>query len=235
MESNKSNEFKTSDIVCIYGNNKYRNCLIYNLVYEYMKTEKIKFGVVIGNAYPYYKYFSDNIYIKYDEIIMETYLKNLNRIYTKCNGDIDDNLLIVDSNLIDLTSECWKELLENYQIYKTNIIIILDKIMDYNINKLGEYVDTIFILKHVFNRYEYLERIYTTFFINTYHKEQFIETYIRCTDKLPDVMIANLKTNNVYRYQINLTLPTIVFNTYKIYESKTIYKQICSISDIIKV
>ena len=60
MDVNKSN------IICIYGNNKYREYLVYNLVYEYIHTAKIKFGVVIGNIYPYYEYISDNIYIKYD-------------------------------------------------------------------------------------------------------------------------------------------------------------------------
>ena len=229
MDVNKSN------IICIYGNNKYREYLVYNLVYEYIHTAKIKFGAVIGNAYPYYEYISDNIYIKYEEKIMDNYLKNLQNIYKKCNGIMDSNILIVDSNMIDLNTECWEHILENYQIYKINIIIILDKIMDYNMKKLNEYTNVVFVMKHVFNKYEYLERLYSTFFKYDYDKDEFIDAYVKCTDNLSDIMIYNKIRNDICRYTINLSLPKVVFYTYKIYEQNKIYKQRCVISDIINV
>ena len=148
---------------------------------------------------------------------------------------MDSNILIVDSNMIDLNTECWEHILENYQIYKINIIIILDKIMDYNMKKLNEYANVVFVMKHIFNKYEYLERLYSTFFKYDYDKDEFIDAYVKCTDNLSDIMIYNKIRNDICRYTINLTLPKVVFYTYKIYEQKKIYKQRCVISDIINV
>ena len=136
-------------ISCVYGNNKYRDSLIYNIVYEYVNSGIVKFGVIIGKILPYYEYISDNIYIKYDDKVMKDYLENIQTIYKKNNGTMDNSLLIIDSNLIDLNTEQWDEILENYQIYKINIVIILDKIMDYNIKKLNKYVNTVYILKQI--------------------------------------------------------------------------------------
>ena len=229
------NYTKTNNIFCVYGNNNYRDYLIYNIVYEYVKTEKIKFAAVLGNAYPYYKYISDNIYIKYDENVLEDYLKNIHNMYECCNGNIDDNLLIVDSNLIDLTSEYWEYILENHEMYKINIIIILDKIMDYNIENLSKYVDIVFVLKGKSNQCEDLENLYTTFFINIYNKEKFMNLYNNCTDNLSNTMIVYLNTHDIYKCEIDVSFPKFTFNTYQIYEQKNIYEQRCGISDIINV
>lgn len=221
-------------ITCVYGNNKYRDYLIYNIVYEYVNTWIVKFGAVIGKVYPYYEYISDNIYIKYDDQVMEDYLENIQTIYKKSNGIMENNLLIIDSNLIDLNTEQWDEILENYQIYKINIVIILDKIMDYNIEKLNKYVNTVYILKQVDYNYDLIIKLYKTFF-KKYDKENFVDSYIECTQTIYDIMIANLNSNTIFKYKIETTLPRINFNTYKIYEQNKIYKKRCTVSDIINV
>jgi len=235
------NENSDSSITCVIGNNKYRNYLVYNIVYRYVKKEKIKFGAVIGNPYPYYEYITDNIYIKYDESIMENYLKNIQCIYEKSNGKIDRNILIVDSNTIDFNSKSWKYILENYRMYKMNIIIILDKILEINIDILKEYVNMIYIVKQIINEYEHLDKIYQLFCKEKYDKETFICTYIKCTDIILDTMLIHLNTNDkylgnsIFKYKIDITLPKMVFNTYKMYEQNKIYKQRCILSDIINV
>ena len=221
-------------ISCVYGNNKYRDSLIYNIVYEYVNSGIVKFGVVIGKILPYYEYISDNIYIKYDDKVMKDYLENIQTIYKKNNGTMDNSLLIIDSNLIDLNTEQWDEILENYQIYKINIVIILDKIMDYNIKKLNKYVNTVYILKQIDYNYDLIIKLYKTFF-KKYDRENFIDSYIECTHTIYDIMIANLNSNRIFKYKINTSLPRFIFNTYKIYEQNKIYKKRCIVSDIINV
>ena len=165
---------------------------------------------------------------------MEDYLENIQTIYKKSNGIMENNLLIIDSNLIDLNTEQWDEILENYQIYKINIVIILDKIMDYNIEKLNKYVNTVYILKQVDYNYDLIIKLYKTFF-KKYDKENFVDSYIECTQTIYDIMIANLNSNTIFKYKIETTLPRFNFNTYKIYEQNKIYKKRCTVSDIINV
>jgi hypothetical protein len=165
---------------------------------------------------------------------MEDYLENIQTIYKKSNGIMENNLLIIDSNLIDLNTEQWDEILENYQIYKINIVIILDKIMDYNIEKLNKYVNTVYILKQVDYNYDLIIKLYKTFF-KKYDKENFVDSYIECTQTIYDIMIANLNSNTIFKYKIETTLPRINFNTYKIYEQNKIYIKRCKVSDIINV
>ena len=155
-------------------------------------------------------------------------------IYKKNNGTMDNSLLIIDSNLIDLNTEQWDEILENYQIYKINIVIILDKIMDYNIKKLNKYVNTVYILKQIDYNYDLIIKLYKTFF-KKYDRENFIDSYIECTHTIYDIMIANLNSNRIFKYKINTSLPRFIFNTYKIYEQNKIYKKRCIVSDIINV
>jgi hypothetical protein len=222
------------NIICVYGNNKFRDYLVYNIVYEYVNSGIVKFGVVIGKAFPYYEYISDNIYIKYDDQVMEDYLENIETIYKKSNGIMDTSLLLIDSNLIDLNTEQWDYILENYQIYKINIVILMDKIMDYNIDKLNKYVNVVYILKQLYYNYDLIINVYKTFFKN-YDKKKFIDSYIECTKTLYDIMIANLNLNSIFKYKIDMTLPRFNFNTYKIYEQNKIYRKRCIISDIINV
>ena len=222
------------NIICVYGNNKFRDYLVYNIVYEYVNSGIVKFGVVIGKAFPYYEYISDNIYIKYDDQVMEEYLGNIETIYKKSNGNMDTSLLIIDSNLIDLNTEQWDNILENYQIYKINIVILMDKIMDYNMKKLNKYVNTVYILKQVDYNYDLIIKLYKTFF-KKYDKENFVDSYIECTQTLYDIMIANLNSNTIFKYKIDMTIPRFNFNTYKIYEQNKIYRKRCILSDIINV
>lgn len=222
------------NITCVYGNNKLRDYLVYNMVYEYVNSGIVKFGAVIGKVYPYYEYISDNMYIKYDDEVMEEYLDNIQKIYKKSNGNMDYSLLIIDSNLIDLNTEQWNELLENYQIYKINIILIIDKIMDYNMKKLNKYVNSIYILKNAYHNHDSVIKLYKTFF-KEQDKENFVETYIECTNTIYDIMIVNLTSNAIFKYKINTTLPKFNFNTYKIYEQNKVYRNRCLVSDIINV
>lgn len=221
-------------IICIYGNNEYRDFLVYNMVYEYVNGGLIKFGTVIGKAYPYYRYFSDNIYIKYDEEIMKSYLENIEKLYETTNGNMDYSLLIVDSNNIDLNTETWKYILENNKIYKITIVLLMDKITEYNINQLEKYANSVYVLKQIFKSEDYLDNLYKTFF-KKYDKEIFQDLYLHCTINLNNIMIYNLYTDMFYKYKINKILPKITFDTYKIYEQSKIYKQRCIISDIINI
>ena len=222
------------NIICVYGNNKFRDYLVYNIVYEYVNSGIVKFVVVIVKAFPYYEYISDNIYIKYDDQVMEEYLGNIETIYKKSNGNMDTSLLIIDSNLIDLNTEQWDNILENYQIYKINIVILMDKIMDYNMEKLNKYVNTVYILKQMYYNYDLINNLYKTFFKN-YDKEKFLDSYIECTKTLYDIMIVNLNLNTIFKYKIDMTMPRFNFNTYKIYEQNKIYRKRCILSDIINV
>ena len=222
-------------ITCICGSNKYKDSLIYNIVYEYNKTGLYKFGAIIGGIYPYYKYFSDNMYIKYDEETMNVYLENLIKIYKKYNGNMENNLLIIDTNLIDLNTKSWKYLLENYKIYKTDIIITIDKLMDCNIKQLGKYVNILHLLKQTFINYNYIDKVYETFFETFFQKETFKQMYCECTANFLNIMICDLDNITISKYEINLTLPLCIFNTYKMYDQNKIYKQRCVLSDIINV
>lgn len=224
-----------SKVTCVCGSNKYKEYLIYNIVYEYNKTGLYKFGAVIGKIAPYYEYFSDNMYIKYDDETMDTYLNNLIKIYKKCNGDIEKNLLIIDTNLIDLNTKTWKYLLENHKIYKTDIIITIDKIMDYNIQQLRKYVNILHLLKQTFINYNYINKVYEIFFQDIFEKETFKEIYCECTKNFLNIMICDLDNIMISNYEINLTLPLSIFNTYKMYDQNKIYKQRCILSDIINV
>lgn len=222
-------------ITCVCGSNKYKEYLIYNIVYEYNKTGLYKFGAVIGKICPYYEYFSDNMYINYDEETMNIYVDNLIKMYKKYNGDIENNLLIIDTNLIDLNIKSWEHLLETYKIYKTDIIIIIDKIMDSNIKQLCKYVNVLHLLKQTFINYNYIDKVYETFFQNIFEKETFKEIYCECSKNFLNVMICDLDNIVITKYEINLTLPLSIFNTYKMYDQNKIYKQRCVLSDIINV
>ena len=222
-------------ITCVHGNNKFRDYLVYDIVYEFLKTDLVKFGAVIGKVYPYYEYISDNIYMKYDEDILKEYIDNIEKIYIKNNGEIDYNILIIDTNLIDLNTESWEYIFENHKIYRTNIIIIIDKIMEYNIEKLSKYIDSIYILKQTYNKYNYLKNLYRTFFEKNCDEKRFLNIYTENTIHLLNVLIVDLKTMNLYSYIIKNLVPEYTFNTYKIYDQDKLYKNRCKVSDIIKV
>jgi hypothetical protein len=222
-------------ITCVYGNNRFKDHLIYDIVYEFLKTDLVKFGAVLGKVYPYYEYISDNMYMKYDEDILKEYINNIEKVYKKNNGDIDYNLLIVDTNLIDLNTESWEYIFENYKIYKTNIIIIIDKIMEYNIERLSKYIDLIYILKQTYNAYDNLKNLYKTFFEKICDEKRFLNIYTENTIHLLNVLITDIKNNNFYSYIIKTSIPEYIFNTYKIYDEKKIYKDRCKVSDIINV
>jgi len=220
-------------ITCVIGKNNYKDYLVYNILYEHLKTDKYKFGVVIGNAYPYCEYFSDNIYIKYEEQVLNNYFENIFKLYNKTNGNIDNNLLIIDTNEIDLNSYLWVYFLDFHKRYKTDVILIMDKINEKNMDKLKMYVDILYILKSNYNNH--FNNIYNTFFKYMLNIEEFREIYKTATDKIMNVLCVEFNENKYYVHKINLDIPRYIFNTYKIYDEQKLYKQRCIVSDIINV
>lgn len=233
----KSNVIYTIEpkITCIYGKNKYRDYLVCNMIYEYSHKRKYKFGVVIGNVYPYYKYITDNMYMRYDEKVLETYLHNMNELYIKTRGNIDHNILLIDTKDLDLNSPFWSFFLVHHKRYNTDIIIIQEKAILRNVSKLHKYVNVLHVLNNMEHKSSFINEIYTIFYKDLYHKEHFSEMYNNSIKYPLDTMISELDNNSHYLYQINLNLPHFVFNTYKIYNENNIYRQRCIVSDIINV
>jgi hypothetical protein len=170
---------------------------------------------------------------------MNQYLENMNNLYNKTEGLMDDNLLIIDTNLINLNSSFWIYFLVNYKKYKTNIIIIIDKIMYYNIDKLRKYVNVVHVIQQLYKNDDFLNIFYNTF-INKYlyiqnNKEQFMNKYYsKSTNCLLDVLIYNNDENVYFVYRINNKINKYIFNTYKIYNEENVYKNKCNLSDILK-
>lgn len=223
-----------SKITCVYGINKYRDVLVYDIIYEYVKTNIFKFGCVIGEAYPYYRYISDNIYIKYDEEILEEYLNNLTKIYVNKNGKIDDNLLIIHSNMINLNTKNWEYLLKHHNMFKTTIIIVIDEIAEYNMTILNKYVNVLYLLKNKENEVNYINEAYSTFF-KKISKSILINIYNEVTKNELCALVSELNENLFYKYKININLPEYTFETYKMYDQNKIYKHRCNLSDIINI
>lgn len=223
-----------SKITCVCGSNKYRDVLVYDIIYEYVKTNIFKFGCVIGESYPYYRYISDNIYIKYDEEILEEYLNNLTKIYVNKNGKIDDNLLIVHSNIINLNTKNWEYLLKYHNMFKIHIIIVIDNIIEHNMTNLNKYVNVLYLLKNKENEINYINEVYNTFF-KKISKNILVNIYNEVTKSELGVLVSELNENLFYKYKININIPEYTFETYKMYEQNKIYKQRCNLSDIINI
>jgi hypothetical protein len=239
------------------GNNKNKEYLIYCHIYSYIKKE-ISFGTIIGNPYPYYKYFSDNIYITYNEEILNDYLNNMNNIYLLEDGNIKKNILIVDSNHIDLNTNFWKYFLENHKKYNTTIFIVLDKINNRNIKNIKKYVNNTYIVNYKNNNFKYIYKIYKTFFkdiekINYESDDEDLSQNDKSTCDLDlkyikymcnnlndnmDIIYINKNLNNdvkIYKGYINIDVPLYNFDTYKIYDENKIYNKRCTLKDIINV
>jgi hypothetical protein len=246
---------ENSQSVNLYlGNTKNKEYLIHSHIYEYVKNKKIKFGTVIGNAYPYYKYFSDNIYIKYDEEILNDYLNNMNNIYFSTNEKIDNNILIVDSNKIYLNTDFWKFFLENYKNYNTTIFIVTDKINNINIDNIKKYVDNTYIVRYTDDNFKNMYKIYKTFFQDNIEYLNCSEEICKDCDKYDldvkyikiicenltfniDVICINKYLNNIKIYKgiITTNTPLYNFNTYKIYDEYKKINERCTLRNIINV
>jgi hypothetical protein len=236
------------------GNTKNKQYLIHGHIYEYVNVKKIKFGTVIGNPYPYYKYFSDNIYIKYNEEVLNDYLNNMNNIYFSTNGKIDNNILLVDSNKIDLNTKFWKFFLENHKNYNTTIFIVTDKINNIDIDNIKKYVNNTYIVKYITDDFENMYKIYETFFKDNiedldfnnvkcnncddfYLNYKFIQFICDNLKLDTDIICINKYLNDIkiYKGKIDINIPCYNFNTYKIYDEYKIFKERCTLRDIINI
>lgn len=219
-------------IITIIGKNQNRDKLVYHLMYKYIMTNILSFVTVIGKCNPYLEYISDNIYIRYDECVLKKYIENVERMYLE-KGEIDKNILIVDTNEIDLTSDNWRYILNNYKHFKTTIIIIFDEIKEINSKIIRNYTDITYIFKPLDEK-EYLKKIYETFgkykinyeMFNSYYKEYICENYI----------FAITNKEQIYHklYIKELYTPKYIINTPNIYDVNVTNREICRISDILK-
>lgn len=222
----------------VLGKNLYRDNLVYELVYGYLQTNNFGFGTVIGNIYPYYKYFSDNMFIKYDEEVLNEYLNNINEIYTKCiqtKQEMDNNLLIIDSKELNLNTDFWNYFLENHKLYKTTIIIVSKELDDINTEQIKKYVDEVFMIKTVYNKFKYVCKVYETFFKNKISINLFDKLYDYSLKEYTDVFHFDVKTDMYSNKSIDLNVPKYFFETYKIYEDDKKYTDRTTIRDIINV
>lgn len=235
LSNNTTIYTKEPKITCIYGRNKYRDNLIYNMIYEYVHSHKYKFCVVIGNVFPYYEYISDNIYMKYDEYVLHNYIKQMNILYESSNGKVDPNILIIDTKELDLTTSFWKYFLTHHKIYNTDIIIIQERVSHLNKNILKRYIDILHVMKNLVNESVYIDELYYLFYDDIYDYEHFVQIYKDSIITPLDVIVSELENNKHYLYQINTQLPRFNFNTYKIYNENKMYRQRCCVSDIIDV
>ena len=184
----------------ILGKNLYRDNLVYELVYNYLQTNTFSFGTVIGNIYPYYKYVSDNLFIKYDEDILNEYLNNMNVLYKDCyenNKEIENNLLIIDTQNLNLNTPFWIYFLENHKLYKTTIIFVMNEIMYTNIEKIKKYSDDVYMIKTVYNKFNYVCKVYETFFKDIISINSFDNLYDISLKEYTDVFHFDAK-NNMY-------------------------------------
>lgn len=232
--------FEKNTIFTIVGkNNQNKDYLVYYIVGKF-KNYGYKLGVVMGSAYPYLRYFSDNIYIRYDNIVFSNYLKQIKR-------HNEENLLIVDTEYLNLNTNEWLFFLENHKKYKTTIIFIIDKIKLSNENLLKIYTDYVYLLKpeieNISSNEQKLKYInsfvnmcYNTFG-NSLDYDTFIEYYNRTVDKDIMLFILNKKKNSesFYSQVFYKELKEYFFKTKKLYSDVEKYSNICRIGDILKI
>ena len=250
--------FDASTIFSIVGNNKNVDYLVYYLIGKF-HNYGYKLSVVIGNSFPYIQYISDNIYIKYDNIVFCDYLKNLKR------QKVENNLLIVDTKHLDLNTKDWIFFLENHKAYKTTIIFVFDKINISNIDLLKKYTDYVYILKpklttinnnlNFINIYdsnieidhyekslsskttnikyekEFIKRCYNTFG-KTLKYEIFVDFYNRSTNDDNMLFILNKHDEvleSFYSQIFYREIENYCFDTVKLYNEKEKYHNVCKI------
>jgi hypothetical protein len=248
--------FENSTIFSIVGNNKNVNYLLYYLIGKFYNSG-YKLGVVMGNSFPYIQYISDNIYIRYDDIVFSNYLKNLKRQI------VENNLLIVDTKHLNLNTKDWIFFLENHKLYKTTIIFVFDNINISNINLLKKHTDYVYILKptlttinnncnfinidsnieidyeqsfsantkNIKYESEFIKRCYDTFG-KTLKYDIFVDFYNRSTND--DNMLFSLNKHDkilesFYSQMFCREIEDYYFDTVKIYNEKEKYYNVCKI------
>lgn len=248
--------FDNSTIFSIVGNNKNVDYLVYYLIGKFYNYG-YKLSVVMGNSFPYIRYISDNIYVRYDNVVFGEYLKNLKR------QKVENNLLIVDTKNLNLNTKDWIFFLENHKEYKTTIIFVFDKINISNIDLLKKHTDYVYILKptptisnnwnfinttesSIENDYyekslsskttntkyenEFIKRCYNTFG-KTLKYEIFVDFYNRSTN---DNMLFVLNKHDeviesFYSQIFYREIENYYFDTVKIYNEKEKYHNVCKI------
>jgi len=247
--------FETSTVFSIIGNNKNIDYLVYCLIGKFHKSG-YKLAVVIGDNFPYIHYISDNIYIKYDNVVFGNYLKNLKK------QKAEDNLLIIDTKYLDLNTKDWMFFLENHKLYKTTIIFVFDKINTLNTELLKKYTDYVYILKPTLtndnncnlnfkeynldndsykqnvetNNYkkyenEFIKRCYNTF-VKTLNYETFVDFYKRSTDDDNMLFILNKNDKNIesfYSQMFYREIEDYHFETIKLYNENEKFSNVCKI------
>ena len=58
--------------------------------------------------------------------------------------------------------------------------------MDYNMNKLSEYIDCVYILKQTYNSRDHLKNLYNTFFKKNSDEKYFLNIYTETTIHLQE-------------------------------------------------
>lgn len=251
--------FENSTIFSIVGNNKNIDYLVYYLIGKFYNSG-YKLCVVMGNSFPYIQYISDNIYIKYDNIVFCEYLKNLKR------QTIENNLLIIDTKYLNLNTKDWIFFLENHKVYKTTIIFVFDEINISNVDLLKKYTDYVYILKptpdimvnsNSTNLYEYdlgidfynqnissktknikyendfIKRCYDTFG-RTLNYEIFVDFYNRSTNDDNMLFVLNKYEKileSFYSQIFYREIKDYYFDTVKLYNEKDKYYNTCKIRE----
>jgi hypothetical protein len=159
----------------------------------------------------------------------------MNNIYFSTNGKVDNNILLVDSNKIDLNTEFWNFFLENHKNYNTTIFIVTDKINKINIKNIKKYVNNTYIVKYITEDLKNIYKIYKTFFKDNIEDLEFDK--IICNECDLDVICINKYLNNIKIYKgiINVNILYYNFNTYKIYDEFKLFKERCTLRDIINI
>jgi len=253
MDSDKIT-FETDTIFSILGNNENKDYLVYYIISKFYNLE-YKLATVMGNFYPYIRYISDNIYTRYDNVVFKEYLKNLDKIYIKYQkshsyfeGDMEKNLLVIDTNYLNLNTDEWLWFLENHKKYRTTIIFILDKIKIPNIELLKKYTDYAYILKPS-SPTGINNRNYTTYINNfvkscydTFGKsikyETFIELYNRTVNENNMLFVLNkneIPDKSFYTQAFYKEIKEYYFKTSKMYNDIDKYNKICTIRDILNI
>lgn len=249
MDDNKIS-FDTNTIFSIVGKGQNKDYLVYYLISKFYKLG-YNLGTILGNSYPYIHYFSDNIYIRYDDTVFSNYLENLKNMYKNTviykdnvpSSEMEKNLLIIDTYYLNLNTTDWLYFLENNKKYNTTILFVIDKINQSNVELLKKYTDYVYILKPETNgksdtRYvnEFIKRCYNTFG-KTIEYEIFIDFYNQSVNKNNMLFIMNKndkEMDSFYNQVFYREIQDYFFNTKEMYNYKDKYSNICKIKDILK-
>jgi hypothetical protein len=236
--------FEKNTIFTIVGRkNPNKDYLVYYIINKF-KNYGYKLGVVMGEVNPYIRYFSDNIFIRYDNIVFHNYLEKMKE--KKLEGILEENILVIDTEHLNLNIIEWLYFLENYKKYNTTILFIIDKIKQSNINLLKKYTDYAYILniKNI-NLKPNIYLGYKNHFINTCYRtfgkllnyETFFEIYDKTVEQ--DIILLVLNKNETeecfYSHIFYKCVKEYYFETIKLFNDTEKHNNIYKIRDILKI